>query len=66
MFEVKGKQTFAAIYSQIGDELRSQYRLGYVPNADAASAGFHRVDLTLTKDTKLYIQTRNGYYAGQQ
>ena len=65
MFEVKGKQTFAAIYSQIGDELRSQYRLGYVPNADAASAGFHRVDLTLTKDKKLYIQTRNGYYAGQ-
>ena len=64
MFEVKGKQTFAAIYSQIGDELRSQYRLGYVPNADAASAGFHRVDLALPKDKKLYIQTRDGYYSG--
>jgi VWFA-related protein len=65
MFEVKGKQTFAAIYSQIAEELRSQYRLGYIPNADTASAGFHRVDLTLPKDKKLYIQTRNGYYAGQ-
>ncbi|HEX4007622.1 MAG TPA: VWA domain-containing protein [Acidobacteriaceae bacterium] len=64
MFEVSGKQTFAAIYSQIGDELRSQYRLGYIPNADTASDGFHRVALTLTKDKKLLIQTRDGYYAG--
>jgi VWFA-related protein len=64
MFEVSGKQTFAAIYTQIGDELRSQYRLGYVPDAGAAAAGFPRVDLTLPKDKKLFIQTRNGYYAG--
>lgn len=63
MFEVSGKQTFAAIYSQIGDELRSQYRLGYIPNADTASDGFHRIALTLPKDKKLFIQTRDGYYA---
>lgn len=64
MFEVSGKQTFAAIYTQIGDELRSQYRLGYVPSADAASDGFHKVQLTLPKDKKLSVQTRDGYYAG--
>src|ERR1700744_5606297 len=29
VFEVSGKQTFTAIYSQIAEELRSQYRLGY-------------------------------------
>jgi VWFA-related protein len=28
MYEVSGKQTFASIYTQIGEELRSQYRLG--------------------------------------
>jgi VWFA-related protein len=65
MFEVSGKQTFAAIYTQIADELRSQYRLGYVPDANAASEGFHRIDLTLPKDKKLFIQTRDGYYAGE-
>jgi VWFA-related protein len=65
MFEVSGKQTFATIYTQIGEELRSQYRLGYVPNADTASDGFHRVELTLAKDKKLVLQTRDGYYAGQ-
>ena len=64
-FEVSGKQTFAAIYNQIGEELRSQYRLGYVPDAGAAAEGFHRVQLTAPKDKKLSIQTRDGYYAGQ-
>ena len=65
MFEVSGKETFAAIYSQIGEELRSQYRLGYVPNAETAADGFHRVELSLPKDKKLTIQTRGGYYAGE-
>lgn len=65
MFEVSGKQTFAAIYTQIGEELRSQYRLGYSPDANAASASFHRVELTLPNDKKLLIQTRDGYYGGE-
>lgn len=65
IFEVSGRQTFAAIYTQIGEELRSQYRLGYVPDAGAASAGFHRVELTLPKNKKLSIQTRAGYYGGE-
>jgi len=65
MFEVSGKQTFAGIYTQIGEELRSQYRLGYVPDAAAAAAGFHRVQLTLRNDRKFSIQTRGGYYGGE-
>ncbi len=66
LFEVSGKQTFAAIYTQIGEELRSQYRLGYVPDKDAASEGFHHVQLTSLKDKKLSIQTRDGYYGGSK
>lgn len=64
-FEVSGKQTFAAIYNQIGEELRSQYRLGYVPDSGAAAGGFHLVQLAAPKDKKLSIQTRDGYYGGQ-
>jgi VWFA-related protein len=64
MFEVSGKQTFDAIYTQIAEELRSQYRLGYTPDATTATEGFHRVDLA-TKDRKLLVQTRDGYYGGQ-
>jgi VWFA-related protein len=65
MFQASGKQTFASIYAQIGQELRSQYRLGYVPDASAASAGFHHIELFLPKDKKLLIQTRDGYYGGE-
>jgi VWFA-related protein len=66
LFEVSSKQTFASIYTQIGEELRSQYRLGYVPDQDAASDGFHHVQLTSLKDKKLSIQTRDGYYGGSK
>ena len=64
MFEVSGKQTFTTIYTQIAEELRSQYRLGYTPDAATAAQGFHRVDLTVPKDKKLIVQTRDGYYTG--
>ncbi len=66
MFEVSGKQTFAAIYAQIAEELRSQYRLGYVPDAATGAEGFHRVELTVPKDRKLMVQTRDGYYSSGQ
>ncbi|MFY9746893.1 MAG: VWA domain-containing protein [Acidobacteriaceae bacterium] len=65
MFEESDKQTFASIYTQIAEELRSQYRLGYTPDAALAADGFHRIDLTLAKDKKLIVQTRDGYYGGQ-
>jgi VWFA-related protein len=64
MFEVSGKQTFTTIYAQIAEELRSQYRLGYTPDAATAAGGFHRVELTVPKDKKLIVQTREGYYTG--
>ena len=67
LFEVSKKQTVADIYTQIGEELRAQYRLGYTPDADHAAEGYHQVDLTL-KDTKNKdtVQTRDGYYTGGQ
>jgi VWFA-related protein len=65
MFEVSGKQTFTAIYAQIAEELRSQYRLGYTPDATTGAEGFHRVDLALTSDKKLTVQTRDGYYVSR-
>jgi VWFA-related protein len=67
LFEVSKKQTVADIYKQIGQELRAQYRLGYTPDNDTASDGYHRIDLSLTKSSpkELFIQTRDGYYTGK-
>jgi VWFA-related protein len=67
MFEVSKKQTVADIYTEIGKELRSQYRLGYTPDKDGAEEGYHKIDLAFTsKDkSKFTIQTRDGYYTGK-
>jgi VWFA-related protein len=66
LFEVGKKDTFADIYKQIGDELRTQYRLGYSPDQETASDGYHRIVLSLSKSSPkdLFLQTRDGYYTG--
>ncbi|HEV2711245.1 MAG TPA: VWA domain-containing protein [Edaphobacter sp.] len=62
VFEVSKKQTIADIYKQIAEELRAQYRLGFTPDKETASEGYHQIELTAPKDKKLFIQTRDGYY----
>jgi VWFA-related protein len=66
LFEVSKKETFAEIYKQIGDELRAEYRLGYTPDKETASDGYHRIVLSLSKSSPkdLFLQTRDGYYSG--
>jgi VWFA-related protein len=66
LFEVGKKETVAGIYKQIAEELRAQYRLGYSPDKETASDGYHRIVLSLTKSSPrdLFLQTRDGYYSG--
>ena len=66
LFEVSKKETVADIYKQIAQELRAQYRLGYTPDKESASDGYHRIVLSLSKSSPrdLFIQTRDGYYSG--
>jgi hypothetical protein len=63
-FEVKKNQNVAQIYTEIAEELRAQYRLGYTPTQDAATNGYHQIDLALHQKG-LVIQTRDGYYSGK-
>jgi VWFA-related protein len=69
VFEVKGKETVDAIYTEIGEELRAQYRLGFTPAAEATAEGYHQIALDIAgpraKD-KLMVQTRDGYYTGSK
>jgi len=64
LFEVKGKEKIADIYAQIAEELRSQYRLGYTPDATITGDGYHQIDLKVTGQKNLKVQTRDGYYTG--
>jgi VWFA-related protein len=63
MFEVSKKLTLKEIYDQIQEELRNQYNLGYTPS-DTGGSGFRHIKL-LTKDEKLEVVTRAGYYPRQ-
>ncbi len=63
-FEVSKKQPISQIYSQIEQELRNQYSLGYSPSKDVAAPGYHKIALTTT-NKDLTVQTREGYYAEQ-
>jgi hypothetical protein len=66
LFEVSKKEPLGDIYKQIGEELRAQYRLGYTPDKETASDGYHRIVLSFSKSSPkdLYLQTRDGYYSG--
>jgi VWFA-related protein len=65
VFEVSHKQSIEEIYKQIGEELRSEYRLGFTPSGGAATDKYHQIDLALKGELgkkKLDVQTRDGYY----
>jgi VWFA-related protein len=65
VFEADKKDPLAEIYKEIADDMRAQYVLGYVPEKDTASGGYHRMVLTLAKSPKeMYVQARDGYYLG--
>ena len=62
LFEVSKKEPVSQIYSQIEEELRSQYNLGYTPNRDnAAGPGYHKIQVA-AKKKDLVVQARDGYY----
>jgi VWFA-related protein len=60
MFEVADKLTLEKIFDQIQEELRNQYSIGYTPS-DLTGDNLRQVKLR-TRDKKLKVQTRAGYY----
>jgi VWFA-related protein len=65
LFEVSKKEPVEQIYSQIQEELRNQYSLGYTPDrGGAAESGYHKI-LVAAKPKDLTVQARDGYYGGK-
>lgn len=61
VFEISKKQTADEIYSQIEQELRNQYSIGYTPDRGGATSAYHKIHLA-AKDKNDVVQTRDGYY----
>ena len=63
-FEVGKKDTLEKIYATIEEELRSQYSLGYTPDAGAQS-GYRRIKVDVRRKG-VVVQGREGYYAEER
>ena len=50
------------IFSQISQDLRLQYELGYTPPADTQPDSYHKLDVK-TRDKRLLVQARKGFFA---
>jgi VWFA-related protein len=61
MFEISKKQPIDQIYAEIQEELRNQYNIGYSPDRNASTAGYHKIRL-IAKQKDAIVQTRDGYY----
>jgi len=59
-FEVDEKHSLESIYLQIEEELRSQYNLGYMPDAKAAE-GFRSIKVDVSRKD-LTARCRKGYF----
>jgi len=62
VFHVSGKSTLDDIFTQIQEEMRSQYSITYAPPDPKRDGSYHKLELrALNKDHK--VQARKGYYA---
>ena len=62
LFDVSKKQPIDKIYTELQEELRNQYNLGYTPAKSDEGSGYRKITLT-TKQKDLVVQAREGYYA---
>jgi VWFA-related protein len=61
MIPVTSKTPVDKAFAQIGDELRSQYSLGYSSDNKSADSDFRKITL-IAKPPGLSVQTRDGYW----
>lgn len=61
VFTVSPKSSLREIYTQIGDDLRLQYQLGYKPPQTNQPNSYHKLELK-AKDKKLTVQARKGFF----
>jgi VWFA-related protein len=63
-YEVSGSRPIATIYTQVEEELRSQYSIGYTPDRTGTGPGYRKIHLT-AKQPGLLVEARDGYYASR-
>lgn len=62
VFKVDRGHTLQDAFSQLQEEMRSQYAIGWTPTSDKKDGSYHKTELRLA-DKNLKVQARKGYYA---
>jgi VWFA-related protein len=62
-FEVSKKKSVDQIYTEIEEELRNQYSLGYSSDKPDSEAGYRKIQVSV-KQKGLTVQARDGYFVG--
>ena len=62
VFTVNAKTPLDLIFSQIADDMRLQYQIGYTP-PESKPGEYHKIELKLKDGKHLTVQARRGYYA---
>jgi VWFA-related protein len=62
VFEVNRHRTLQQIFTEIDEEMRSQYSIGYVPLNTGRDGSFRRIEIR-TPDKDQRVAARKGYYA---
>jgi VWFA-related protein len=60
-FEMSKKKSVAQIYTNIEEDLRNQYSLGYSSDRPAGDTGYRKIALTVNRKG-LLVRSRDGYY----
>lgn len=66
MYTPTRSQDLASAYSEIADDLRVQYTLGYNSTNPAKDGAWRKVKVAVVNRSDLVVRTRKGYYAGQE
>ncbi len=62
VFQARNDKELNAAFTQISDELRNQYSLGYSPSNAARDGSYRKIDVKVHQGG-LRVQARKGYYA---
>jgi VWFA-related protein len=62
LLRVDRKHSLNDIFTQIQEEMRSQYAIGFTSTNEKKDGGFRRLEIRM-KDKTLKAQARKGYYA---
>ncbi len=66
MYAPNRSQDLSHAYSEIADDLRVQYTLGYNSTNTSKDGAWRKVKVSIVNRSDLVVRTRKGYYAAQQ